>query len=176
MGTLRCRHGTGFKHGEIAGGKEAAKTAAYPAPLCRSILSGYFGSYSNIPAMPCVPCAAAARRAYSIGNHRERIIHEREDEWKNTEGEAHGTFEHLDYSCSTGPRLSSLLTIRCLIMCAIPSMYPFLFRTDSRVFQLERQSQHRKPRSRHYGLTRVCLEASQQGSGVHRGRDFRRCP
>ena len=100
LGTLRCRHETGFKHGEIAGGKEAAKTAAYPDTLCRSILSGYFGSYSNTPAMPCMPCAAAP---VGRGNHRERINHEREDEWKHTEGEAQGTFEPFGFSMFDRP-------------------------------------------------------------------------
>ena len=50
--------------------------------------------------MPCVPCAAAP---VGRGNHRERIIHEREDEWKHTEGEAQGTFEPFGFSMFDRP-------------------------------------------------------------------------
>ena len=60
---LRCQHAKGFKHGELQGGSDTKKTENYPPALCRSILAGYFGSFSHAAALPCV---------LGTSGHRER--------------------------------------------------------------------------------------------------------
>ena len=55
LGTLRCPHEPGFKHGELQGGHDTKKTGFYPDRLCRVLLSGLFGSHTNTPMMPCSP-------------------------------------------------------------------------------------------------------------------------
>ncbi len=36
LNALKCRHNSDFKHGELAGATDIAKTARYPAEFCRT--------------------------------------------------------------------------------------------------------------------------------------------
>ena len=74
---LRCPHVgiPGFKHGELSGGSETAKTAAYPDKLCRAYLTGLFGSYTNTPAMSCTMPTGNAQE------HRKKFVMPDDEEW-----------------------------------------------------------------------------------------------
>ena len=78
LGALRCQHAASFKHGELTGGADTAKSAYYTDSLCRSILAGYFGSYTNTPAMACTHAGAKPR---GQGHHRESFLCEGEDDF-----------------------------------------------------------------------------------------------
>ena len=58
LDALRCPHGPEFKHSECVGSR-TAKTAFYPAPLCRTILASLFGYLKHCPIMACKPISAA---------------------------------------------------------------------------------------------------------------------
>ena len=64
LNVFRCPHGKDFKHAEISGSL-TPKTAEYPEPLCRHILSSLFGDWKNSVAMPVVKLEGGAK-------HREK--------------------------------------------------------------------------------------------------------
>ena len=50
---LRCQHPKEFRHSEISGSKTKT-TELYPPKLCHTMLSGLFGHWNAVPAMPCI--------------------------------------------------------------------------------------------------------------------------
>ena len=50
---LKCQHERDFRHAEISGSKTKG-TESYPTKLCHTILSGLFGHWNAVPAMPCI--------------------------------------------------------------------------------------------------------------------------
>ena len=75
LGAIRCQHKPSFKHGELTGGADTAKSAYYTDSLCRSILAGYFGSHINTQAMVCERVGPIPR---GRGHHREAFVCENE--------------------------------------------------------------------------------------------------
>ena len=59
LDSLRCNHGSDFKHSECVGSR-TAKTAFYPLSLCRTMLASLFGFHKHCPTMATVPLSASA--------------------------------------------------------------------------------------------------------------------
>ena len=49
---LRCQHPPNYRHAEISG-SATKPTERYPDKLCHTMLSGLFGHWNVVPAMPC---------------------------------------------------------------------------------------------------------------------------
>ncbi len=68
--TNTAKHEPGFKHGELSGGTETAKTAKYPEKLCRTYFAALFGAHQHAP---CMPCLNAGEAPYTDPTeHREK--------------------------------------------------------------------------------------------------------
>ena len=67
----RCRHGKGFRHGDIAGAK-SPRLPRYPIAMCETIASAWYPKtiFGHVPAMPCIPVPALLQRG--PGWHRTK--------------------------------------------------------------------------------------------------------